>query len=145
MQTPSFSTITLLSIFNSRHENRKLSREAKKYILEQLTDKGVFSQTRSVLQKLHAQLMGLLVETERKAGGIENWTLRLMIIKLTVSDDGTKKTERVEPDWALNQQLAWAGYEENTRPINQIFSPGSQENILSTSEDRSAKVLVRVA
>jgi hypothetical protein len=120
MQTPSFSTITLLSIFNSRHENRKLSRAAKKYILEQLTDKGVFSQTRSVLQRLHAQLMDLLVETERKAGGIENWTLRLMIIKLTVGDDGTK-TERVEPDWALNQQLAWAGYEKNTRPINKTF------------------------
>jgi hypothetical protein len=61
--------------------------------LEQIAEQGAFSQTRYVLSKLHQELLRSLAIIEREAGGIENWRLRLMILKLDVSDGQTKKDE----------------------------------------------------
>ncbi|KAJ6032730.1 hypothetical protein N7540_003462 [Penicillium herquei] len=127
MQTPGFPATALLSILRSRHDNRSISLQLKQYMLAQLTAKGVFSQARSVLHKLHAGLMDSIAEIEQNAGAIENWTVRLMIIKLAIDDGGRKYTERDESVWALNQKRAWAGYDMKTRPINQNFDLGSKE------------------
>jgi ophiobolin F synthase len=96
-------------------------------MLEQVAAGGVLKQTRSVLQKLHLRILHLLANTEREAGGSENWALRLMIFKLDVGNDGAKDIEESDSPWAVNQQPACVGCEENSRPVDLFVSSGSSE------------------
>jgi hypothetical protein len=67
--------------------------------LEQIAGQGAFSQTRFILSKLHQELLRSLAIVEREAGGIENWRLRLMIMKLDITDGQTKKDENTGGSW----------------------------------------------
>lgn len=61
--------------------------EMKQYILEEITARGVLTETKAVLMKLNTELLCLLTETESQAGGIENWALRLLIMKLDIGEE----------------------------------------------------------
>ena len=118
MRSPK-SNNALSSIFKARQQGQSLSRETKEYILEEITAKGSFSQTKTLLKNLHIELLRLLVETEKEAGGVENWTLRLLIMKLDIGDDKQeKKAHKTESIWKVNQRRAWKGSQKNGRPID---------------------------
>jgi hypothetical protein len=110
----------LSSIFKSRTEQRVLSPETKKYLLQHVTTDEVFSQTRSVLKSLHSELLHLLDGIE-KAVGIENWVLRLLVIKLDVRDvDQKAEVHKTDSIWEMNQRKAWTSYQGNSRPIHMV-------------------------
>ncbi|RJE25610.1 geranyl-geranyl pyrophosphate [Aspergillus sclerotialis] len=115
LQTPGFSNTDLLSVLKGCHPHGNLPIELKQYLLEQITARGAFLRTRSVLKKLYLELMRELGNAEKKAGSIENWALRLLIMKLDVGDDGTGESNKrsfkndSESVWKVNQQRAWAG------------------------------------
>ncbi|OQE20826.1 hypothetical protein PENFLA_c015G01744 [Penicillium flavigenum] len=87
MQSPVFSNTALSSVFKGSQKGETLSLEIKQYMLEEITARGAFSETKAVLRKLHTELLHLLMETEKKAGGIENWALRLLIMKLDIAEE----------------------------------------------------------
>ncbi|CAI7590152.1 unnamed protein product [Penicillium glandicola] len=118
MQTPGFSNTVLSSVFRGSQKGETLSHEMKQYILEEITARGAFSETKSVLNKLHIELLRLLMETEKKAGGIENWALRLLIMKLDIADEKKKVARKTESAWKVNQRRAWKGSQKNGRPID---------------------------
>jgi hypothetical protein len=91
-----------------------LSTELKKYLLEQISYRGGLSQTKSVLNRMHAELLGQLTNIEKKTG-TDNWALRLLIMKLDTDDeddeddDGRRgKVKKNETVWKQNQRRAWA-------------------------------------
>ncbi|CDM32996.1 hypothetical protein DTO013E5_5797 [Penicillium roqueforti] len=118
MQSPGFSNTALSSVFKGSQKGETLSPEMKQYILEEITARGAFSQTKAVLRKLHIELLRLLMETEQKAGGIENWALRLLIMKLDLGDEKKKEAHKSDSAWKVNQRRAWKGSQKNGRPID---------------------------
>ena len=118
MQSPGFSNTALSSVFKGSQKGETLSPEMKQYILEEITARGAFSETKAVLRKLHTELLRLLMETEKKAGGIENWALRLLIMKLDLGDEKKKKAHKSDSVWKVNQRRAWKGSQKNGRPID---------------------------
>ncbi|KAJ5306782.1 hypothetical protein N7508_005797 [Penicillium antarcticum] len=121
MQMPGFSNTALSSIFRSCQHGQTLSPQMKQYILEEITARGAFSQTKTVLKRLHFELLRMLMETEREAGDRENWTLRLLIMKLEINDEEQKTEKNIISDseyaWKNNQRLGWEGTQVNGRPI----------------------------
>lgn len=93
----------------------------KQYILEEITARGAFAQTKTVLKRLHVELLRLLMDTEREAGDRENWTLRLLIMKLEINDKEEKNEKKSISDpeiaWQNNQRVGWEGTQLNGRPI----------------------------
>lgn len=118
MQPPGFSNTALTSVFKGSRKGEILSPEMKQYVLEEITARGAFTETKAVLRKLHVELLRLLVETEKLAGGIENWALRLLIMKLDLGDEMKKIAHKSEPAWKINQRRAWKGGQKNGRPID---------------------------
>ncbi|KAJ5801567.1 uncharacterized protein N7518_003635, partial [Penicillium psychrosexuale] len=118
MQSPGFSNTALSSVFKGSQKGDTLSPEMKQYILEEITARGAFSETKAVLRKLHIELLRLLMETEKKAGGIENWALRLLIMKLDLGDEKKKEAHKSDSAWKVNQRRAWKGSQKNGRPID---------------------------
>ncbi|KAJ5511086.1 hypothetical protein N7453_003189 [Penicillium expansum] len=118
MQSPGFSNTALSSIFKGSQKGETLTLEMKQYILEEITARGAFTETKAVLRKLHTELLRLLVETEKLAGGIENWALRLLIMKLDLGDEKKKVAHKTDSAWKINQRRAWKGSQKNGRPID---------------------------
>ncbi|KAJ5766240.1 uncharacterized protein N7511_003856 [Penicillium nucicola] len=121
MQMPGFSNTALSSIFRSCQHGQTLAPQMKQYILEEIAARGAFSQTKTVLKRLHLELLRLLMETEKEAGDRENWTLRLLIMKLEINDEEKSEKKVIsdsETAWKNNQQLGWAGTQANGRPID---------------------------
>ncbi|KGO78266.1 Terpenoid synthase [Penicillium italicum] len=118
MQSPGFSNTALSSVFKGSQKGETLSPEMKQYILEEITARGAFTETKAVLRKLHTELLRLLLETEKLAGGIENWALRLLIMKLDLGDDKKKVAHKSDSAWKVNQRRAWKGSQKNGRPID---------------------------
>ncbi|KGO37245.1 Terpenoid synthase [Penicillium expansum] len=118
MQSPGFSNTALSSIFKGSQKGETLTLEMKQYILEEITARGAFTETKAVLRKLHTELLRLLVETEKLAGGIENWALRLLIMKLDLGDEKKKVAHKTDSVWKINQRRAWKGSQKNGRPID---------------------------
>lgn len=104
--------------------------EMKQYILEEITARGAFTQTKAVLRKLHTELLRLLMETEKQAGGIENWALRLLIMKLDIGDEKKKVTHKTDSHWKVNQRRAWEGSQKNGRPIDKACFLRAMEEAL---------------
>lgn len=76
---------------------------------------GGLSQAKALLTRTHGELLDRLDNAEKGAGGIENWSLRLLIMELDVDDGSSKKLRKAEAAWELNQRLAWAGYLKHER------------------------------
>jgi hypothetical protein len=90
MQSPGFSNTALSSVFKGSQKGVTMTLEMKQYLLEEITARGAFTETKAILRKLHTELLRLLIETEKQAGGIENWALRLLIMKLDIGDEKKK-------------------------------------------------------
>ncbi|KOS48568.1 hypothetical protein ACN38_g463 [Penicillium nordicum] len=118
MQSPGFSNTTLSSVFKGSQKGETMTLEMKQYILEEIVARGAFTETKAVLRKLHTELLRLLMETEKQAGCIENWTLRLLIMKLDIGDEKRKVTHKSDSHWKINQRRAWKGSQKNGRPID---------------------------
>ncbi|KAJ5193267.1 hypothetical protein N7449_009409 [Penicillium cf. viridicatum] len=118
MQSPGFSNTTLSSVFKGSQKGETMTLEMKQYILEEITARGAFTETKAVLRKLHTELLRLLMETEKQAGGIENWALRLLIMKLDIRDEKKKVARKSDAHWNVNQRRAWKGTQKNGRPID---------------------------
>ncbi|KAJ5472245.1 hypothetical protein N7530_006246 [Penicillium desertorum] len=130
MQSPGFSNTALSSVFKGSQKGETLSLEMKQYILEEITARGAFSETKAVLRKLHTELLRLLMETEKKAGGIENWALRLLIMKLDIADEKKVAPPKSESHWGINQRRAWKGCQKNGRPIDKACFLRAMEEAL---------------
>ncbi|OQE91319.1 hypothetical protein PENNAL_c0010G00185 [Penicillium nalgiovense] len=131
MQSPGFSNTALSSVFKGSRKGETLSLEMKQYILEEITAHGAFSETKAVLRKLHSELLHLLMETERKAGSIENWALRLLIMKLDIAEEKKKVAPpKSDSHWGVNQRRAWKGCQKNGRPIDKACFLRAMEEAL---------------
>lgn len=112
----------LMDILRSCRDRQSSNTELKKYILEQESVQKGLRKTKSLLHKMHAQLLRSVMEIENKTGGLENWGLRLLIMKLDIDHgqkagaEGSNKTST----WKRNQQRAWANVQPNKRPINHV-------------------------
>lgn len=112
----------LMDILRSCCDRQKSNTELKKYILEQGSVQEGLRKTKSLLHRMHAQLLRFLMKMENKTGGLENWGLRLLIMKLDIDrgqkagGEGSNKTST----WKRNQQRAWANVRPNKRPINHV-------------------------
>lgn len=120
MNTPGFPNAVMLSIFQSCHEERSRSPELKQYILDEISSRRVFPQTQAILKDIHSDVLLCLSDSESAAGGIENWTLRLLVAKLDIGNEAKKEKEEKKPDsaWRLNQQKVWNGH-QSERPTDQ--------------------------
>ena len=130
MQSPGFSNTVLSSVFKGSQKSQTLSLEMKQYILEEITARGAFSETKGVLRKLHSELLRLLMETEKKAGDIENWALRLLIMKLDIAEEKKVTPPKGESHWGVNQRRAWKGCQKNGRPIDKACFLRAMEEAL---------------
>ncbi|KZN86668.1 Fusicoccadiene synthase [Penicillium chrysogenum] len=130
MQSPGFSNTALSSVFKGSQKGQTLSLEMKQYMLEEITARGAFSETKAVLRKLHTELLRLLIETEKKAGGVENWALRLLIMKLDIAEEKKVAPPKSDSHWGVNQRRAWKGCQKNGRPIDKACFLRAMEETL---------------
>ncbi|KAJ5254185.1 hypothetical protein N7524_011365 [Penicillium chrysogenum] len=130
MQSPGFSNTALSSVFKGSQKGQTLSLEMKQYMLEEITARGAFSETKAVLRKLHTELLHLLMETEKKAGGVENWALRLLIMKLDIAEEKKVAPPKSDSHWGVNQRRAWKGCQKNGRPIDKACFLRAMEETL---------------
>lgn len=126
MNSPEFPKAVMLSIFQSQHERRGQSPELKQYILDQISSRGVFSHTRNVLKDLHSDLLRCLSEVENRAGGIENWTLRLLFTKLDIANEVKIEPGKQESAWEINQQKVWKGHQSKRPSENAATGPSKK-------------------
>ncbi|CAG7959530.1 unnamed protein product [Penicillium salamii] len=112
MRSKEFATI-FSSIFNGHHSPGNLSLELKQYLLDQIADGEAFPQTKSVLNKLHLELLNLLGDIERSIG-IDNWPLRMLILKLRISDGAEKQASQCDASWEISQRRLWEGVSKNS-------------------------------
>jgi ophiobolin F synthase len=73
----------LFGILQTRNETRTMSADNKSLFMMRLRELGSLEYTKSVLDKLHKELMDELRVVEEKMG-IKNWILRLMLHHLRV-------------------------------------------------------------
>jgi hypothetical protein len=99
------SNTALSSVFKGSQKGQTLSLEMKQYMLEEITARASaissfiinnrsaqFSTppaffSVSIRRCSSSELLHLLMETEKKAGGVENWALRLLIMKLDIAEE----------------------------------------------------------
>ncbi|CAG8302891.1 unnamed protein product [Penicillium salamii] len=130
MRSKEFATI-FSSIFNGHHSPGTLSLELKQYLLDRIADGEAFPQTKSVLNKLHLKLLNLLGDIERSIG-IDNWPLRMLILKLRISDGAEKQASQFDASWEISQRRLWEGVSKNS-PVE----PKSTSHQLPKNGERS--------
>ncbi|CAG8947289.1 unnamed protein product [Penicillium salamii] len=130
MRSKEFATI-FSSIFNGHHSPENLSLELKQYLLDRIADGEAFPQTKSVLNKLHLEVLNLLGDIERSIG-IDNWPLRMLILKLRISDGAEKQASQCDASWEISQRRLWEGVSKNS-PVE----PKSTSRQLPKNGERS--------